>query len=88
MKKAILFVLLAAMFFLIGYSQKIKALDKKLLIEAGDEIVIKTGKASLIMKKDGTIIINGKDISINGSGTVTAKEAGDVIIKGKKILEN
>ena len=71
MKKAILFVLLAAMFFLIGYSQKIK-----------------TGKSSLIMKKDGTIMITGKDISINGSGTVTAKEAGDVIIKGKKILEN
>ncbi|MBP9104057.1 MAG: hypothetical protein KBF82_09355 [Chitinophagaceae bacterium] len=88
MKKAILFVLLAAMFFLIGYSQKIKTIERKVMIEASDEIVIKTGKSSLIMKKDGTIMITGKDISINGSGTVTAKEAGDVIIKGKKILEN
>lgn len=88
MKKAILFVLLAAAFFLIGYSQKIKKLERKVLIEAGDEIVIKTGKSSIEMKKDGTITISGKDISINGSEAITVKESGDVIIKGKKILEN
>lgn len=88
MKKAIFFVLLAAVFFLIGYSQKIKTIERKVTIEASDEIVIKTGSSSILMKKDGTIMINGKDISINGSEAVTVKESGDVIIKGKKILDN
>lgn len=66
------------------------ALDvgKKLMIQAGDEIVIKTGKASIVMKKDGTIQIKGKDITINGSGKINVKASKDVVIKGKKILEN
>ena len=38
------------------------------VIDAGDSITIKTGSASITMKKDGTITIKGKDISIDGSG--------------------
>ena len=80
MKKAILFVLLAAVFFLIGYSQKIQTIDRKVTIEASDEIVIKTGSSSILLRKDGTIIIDGKDIFVKGSS--------DVKIKGKKVLDN
>ena len=36
------------------------------MIDAGESIVIKTGDASITMKKDGTIIIKGKDITIRG----------------------
>ena len=61
---------------------------KNLTIDAGDQIVIKTGKASITMKKDGTIQISGKDITINGSGTINAKASKDMILKGKKILQN
>ncbi|MET0026319.1 MAG: type VI secretion system tip protein TssI/VgrG [Candidatus Thiodiazotropha sp.] len=61
---------------------------KTLSIEAADEIVIKTGKASITMKKDGTIILDGKNITVKGSGKVNVKASKDVIIKGKKILQN
>ena len=53
---------------------------KKIVIEAGTEISLKTGSASIVMKKNGDITINGKKINIKGSG--------DVIIKGSKIAEN
>lgn len=61
---------------------------KKLTIDVGDEILIKTGAASLLMKKDGTIKIKGKDILIEGSGKITAKASGDMVLKGSKIGQN
>jgi len=64
------------------------AVGKKLTINAGDQISITTGKASILMKKDGTITIKGKDITIDGSGKITVKASKNVIIKGKKVLEN
>jgi type VI secretion system secreted protein VgrG len=53
---------------------------KKVLIEAEDEITIKTGKATIIMKKSGDITISGKKIQVKGTG--------DIILKGQKISEN
>ena len=47
---------------------------------AGDEIVLKTGDAQIIMKKNGAITIQGKAITIKGSG--------NVVVKGQKILQN
>jgi type VI secretion system secreted protein VgrG len=61
---------------------------KKLLIDAGDEIQIKTGSASITMKKDGTIAIKGKDITITGSGKITMKASSDLTLKGSQIKEN
>jgi type VI secretion system secreted protein VgrG len=61
---------------------------KTLSIEAGDAVVIKTGKASITMKKDGTIVLDGKNITLKGSGKLNVKASKDVIIKGKKILQN
>lgn len=61
---------------------------KKLTIDAGDEILLKTGSASLLMKKDGSIKIKGKDILIEGSGKITAKASGDMVLKGAKIGQN
>jgi type VI secretion system secreted protein VgrG len=57
-------------------------------VTAGDSISLTTGKASIVMKKDGTITINGKDIGIKGSGKITAKASGDMVLKGSKIGEN
>ncbi|MCI0640685.1 MAG: type VI secretion system tip protein VgrG [Gemmataceae bacterium] len=53
---------------------------KKIQLTADDEISIKTGKAEIVMKKNGDITINGKKITVKGSG--------DVIVKGSKIKEN
>ncbi len=61
---------------------------KNLVIDAGDSIMIKTGKASISMKKDGTITIQGKDITVKGSGTINIKASKNVVIKGKKVLQN
>jgi type VI secretion system secreted protein VgrG len=61
---------------------------KELLIDAGDSITIKTGSATITMKKDGTITIKGKDITLDGSGKINIKAGGDVIVKGSKVTQN
>ena len=53
---------------------------KKIQFMAEDQIVFKTGKAEIVMKKNGDVNIKGKKINVKGSG--------DVIIKGSKIKEN
>jgi len=61
---------------------------KNLVISAGDQITITTGDASLSMKKDGTIVLHGKDLTFTGSGKISTKADGDVIVKGQKISHN
>jgi type VI secretion system secreted protein VgrG len=63
-------------------------IGKDLLIDAGDSIVIKCGSAAISMKKDGTINIEGKDISINGSGKINVKASSEITMKGSKINQN
>jgi type VI secretion system secreted protein VgrG len=53
---------------------------KKIQLSAQDELSIEVGQATLLMKKNGDVTLNGKKINIKGSG--------DVIIKGSKIAEN
>jgi type VI secretion system secreted protein VgrG len=64
------------------------SVSKKLSIDAGEEITITTGEASIHMKKDGTIAIKGKDISVEGSGEINVKASKNVTMKGQKILQN
>jgi type VI secretion system secreted protein VgrG len=40
------------------------------------------------MKKDGTIVIKGKDITVEGSGKINVKASSDIVMKGSKILQN
>lgn len=61
---------------------------KNLILEAGDSVLIKTGSASITMKKDGTITIKGKDITIEGSGKINVKASSDLTLKGSKIAQN
>jgi type VI secretion system secreted protein VgrG len=71
----------------IGENDSIKA-GKTLQLAAGDQITIQTGSASITMKKDGTITIKGKDITLDGSGKINVKAGGDVIVKGSKVMQN
>jgi type VI secretion system secreted protein VgrG len=64
------------------------SIGKKLTIDVGDQITIQTGSASILMKKDGTITIKGKDITLQGSGKINVKASGDVIVKGSKVAQN
>jgi type VI secretion system secreted protein VgrG len=61
---------------------------KKLQIDAGEEVLIKTGDAQLLMKKNGDITLKGKNIVIDGSGKITVKATSDLKLKGSKIGEN
>lgn len=61
---------------------------KDIAIEAGKSLTIKVGKAKIVMKDDGTVQIQGKDITVKGSGAINVKASKDVSIKGKKIKEN
>ncbi|KQV96826.1 type VI secretion system Vgr family protein [Rhizobacter sp. Root1221] len=61
---------------------------KDLVISAGDSITLKTGDAVITMKKDGTIFIKGKNITIDGSGKINVKASKDIVMKGSKILQN
>ena len=54
--------------------------DKKGIIDIKDQLVIKCGNASISLKKNGDIVIKGKNINVKGSG--------DIKIKGSKIGEN
>ena len=58
-------------------------IGKNLNLVAGDQIVIKTGDASITMKKDGTIQIKGKDIKIEASGKIVEKAGGEMVLKGQ-----
>ena len=49
---------------------------------------IVVGDASVTLKKDGTIVIRGKDITIEASGKIDIKAAGEVVLKGSKITQN
>ncbi|NOQ63960.1 MAG: type VI secretion system tip protein VgrG [Methyloprofundus sp.] len=71
----------------IGSDQKI-TIGKTLVIDVGDKITIQTGKASITMKKDGTIQIVGKNILVKGSGKIDVKASKNITMKGKKILQN
>jgi hypothetical protein len=53
-----------------------------------NEIILQVGSASITLKKDGTIIIKGKDITIEGSGKINIKASGDLVMKGSKISQN
>ena len=62
--------------------------SRTISITADDEISIRAGDASILMKKDGTIRISGKDVMIDASGKVNVKGSSDVVIRGSKILQN
>jgi type VI secretion system secreted protein VgrG len=63
--------------------------NKKGVISIKDQLTITVGKASITMKKNGDILIQGKDITTKSSGNVTTQaNSGDIVMKAKKILGN
>ncbi|HEY3592576.1 MAG TPA: type VI secretion system tip protein TssI/VgrG, partial [Polyangiaceae bacterium] len=71
----------------VGKNDTVKVANS-LAISAGDEIVLETGDASIVLKKSGDITIKGKNITIEGSGSVTIKAKSDMTLKGSKISQN
>jgi type VI secretion system secreted protein VgrG len=71
----------------VGADDKL-SVSANLVVSAGDSIVLGCGDASITLKKDGTISIKGKDISIEGSGQISGKADKDIVLKGSKIHNN
>ena len=61
---------------------------QQLVIDAGDELVIKAGDASITLKKNGDIVLKGKNLTSDASGKLSLKAASDVVLKGSKISQN
>lgn len=66
----------------------VEDIGKNLGINAGDQITLKTGSASIVMKKNGDITIKGKNITLQGSGKINVKASSAVAIKGSKVTTN
>ena len=58
------------------------------VIGIAEELLIQCGSAKVLLKKDGTIEINGKDIKLDGSGKIDLKASSDLTLKGSNILQN
>ncbi len=73
-----------------------ESVGKTKSIDVGDELTITVGASRLIMKKDGTIQLIGKDIQFKASSNInneagskmTVKAGGDIILKGSKVNMN
>ena len=72
-----------------------ETVGKQKAIDVGDQLIITVGASRLVMKKDGTILLKGKEISVEGSDkinivapTVNIKGSGKVVINGGKIDMN
>jgi len=61
---------------------------KNISVTAGDSIVLKTGSASITMKKNGDITIKGKNITVQGSSKINVKASSTLTLKGSKVVTN
>ena len=61
---------------------------KSLVIEAADDITLKTGSASIVMKKNGDITIKGKNVTVKASSKISGKAGSSVKWKGSSVAEN
>jgi uncharacterized protein (DUF2345 family) len=71
----------------VGEQQQV-TVGKKMRLVAGDEIELRVGASRLLMRKDGSILISGRDITIESSGAVHLKSNGNIVMKGSKIVQN
>ena len=61
---------------------------KRLVISAGDEIVLEAGDATMTLKKNGDIVLRGKNVQVDGSGKIQIKADADVVVKGSRVGGN
>jgi type VI secretion system secreted protein VgrG len=61
---------------------------KEVGVDGKDQIMLKSGKASILLKKNGDIEISGNNIKIEATGKIDVTAKSDVTIKGSKIGQN
>jgi type VI secretion system secreted protein VgrG len=56
------------------------AVAREIVVTAGDQLTLRSGGATIQLRKDGSIVITGVNIQVRGSG--------DVVVKGARTLTN
>ena len=67
--------------------ERLFILEQALRVTQG-EVNLTVEDSSLTMKKDGTINLRGKEITLNAFGKINIKASSDLVLKGSRILEN
>jgi hypothetical protein len=67
--------------------REVERLERQVSVSS-NQIVIQSGDASIVMKKDGAILIRGREISIEGTGNITVKASGNLVMKGSKFVQS
>lgn len=55
---------------------------KALKIRAGEQIVLQVGAAKLTLKADGTVTLEGVNVTVKGAANVNVKASGVAVVKG------
>lgn len=61
---------------------------KAILIESGESLVLKAGGSSIELSADGKVTIKGEEILLEGNGKTKVVSAQNLVLKGKKIIQN
>ncbi len=67
--------------------REVERLERSVTIRH-NEITLKMGDASIVLKADGSVNIRGTNITVESSGRTTVKASGDLTLKGAKVLSN
>lgn len=54
----------------------------------GRDLGLKAGSSSLLLRRSGDIAVDGRDVSVTASGDLDLKATGDVVISGRRIIQN
>jgi len=67
--------------------REVQRLERSVVIKH-DEITLKTGDASIVLKFDGSVVIRGNNITVESGGRTSIKASSDLVLKGSKIVTN
>lgn len=67
--------------------KEVERLEHSVSVTA-NEIALKCGDASIVLKKDGTVLIKGREVTIEGSGNVAIKGRGRVMLDGNRVAQS
>lgn len=71
----------------VGESDELKV-TKTVIVDAGETLTLTCGDASVSLKKDGTIAICGKNITLDGSSKVNVKGGSEIVMEASDISLN
>ncbi|WP_250475594.1 type VI secretion system tip protein VgrG [Caballeronia sp. GAFFF1] len=71
----------------VGESDELKV-AKTVIVDAGETLTLTCGNASVSLKKDGTIAICGKSITVDGSSEIAIKGGSAITLKASDISLN